>query len=90
MKKRAGRPVRDGPFSFGFVDLRYGVPVTHDGLGFAGDCPGRFSGVAKLFSNIFQKVLAWCGGRCYSSPPADATHEAKLKNRATKMGEAGE
>lgn len=25
---------------------------------------------------------------CYSSPPADATHEAKLKNEATEVGEA--
>ncbi|WP_216667344.1 hypothetical protein, partial [Herbaspirillum rubrisubalbicans] len=40
------------------------------------DRPG--SGAAKLFSIIFEKGLARCGVGCYSSPPADATHEAKL------------
>ncbi|WP_288393472.1 hypothetical protein, partial [uncultured Herbaspirillum sp.] len=48
-----------------------------------GECRGYRS---KLFSIIFEKGLARCGVGCYSSPPADATHEAKLKNRATKVG----
>jgi len=41
-----------------------------------------------IIFEIFSKVLARHVVRCYSSPPADAAHEVKLKNRATDVGEA--
>jgi hypothetical protein len=63
-------------------------PVTHASKGFGVKRESLGKASSKLFSIIFQKVLARWIGRCYSSPPADATHEAKLKNKATKVGEA--
>jgi len=62
--------------------------VRQAGKGFAANSRKLERYPSKLFSIIFQKVLARYMGRCYSSPPADATHEAKLKNKATKVGEA--
>ena len=87
MKENRAPPAREGPCFLGcrfLLERPRGFPV----LAFRPVRDDLVDLLLNYFQLFFKKCLRRVGEGCYSPPPADATHEAKLKNRATDVSEA--